>query len=235
MKVDYFNRPDFGKRYEKRRAGNLSGWSSEESYKEKEAVVERLLELYDVSKGGRFLELGCGAGNMTLFMANKGFEADGVDTAPEAVAWARERMEGLKANADFRIDNIVNLASYSDSFFDFVFDGDCLHCIIGSDRKTCLVNVFRVLKQGGLFYVQGNCMDETLKESLNISPDVYFDPQNQCLMRNGIPYYYLSREGELLGEIREAGFEIAHCEKVLKTTKHELFQAGELLVDAIKP
>ena len=124
----------------------------------------------------------------------------------EAIAWAQERMEASKASADFRVGNVVDLASYPDDFFDLVFDGECLHCVIGADREACLANVFRVLKRGGLFYIQGNCMDETLKERLDLSPDVYFDPQSQCLLRNGIPYYYLSREEEILEEIQEAGF-----------------------------
>jgi len=144
-------------------------------------------------------------------------------------------MEGLTISADFRVGNAVDLASYPDDFFDFVFDGECLHCIIGSDREICLANVLRVLKRGGLFYIQGNCIDETLREPINISPGVYFDPRNQCLMRNGIPYYCLSKEEELLREIQEAGFKIAHCEKVPKTIRHQPFQSGGLLVDAIKP
>ncbi len=78
-------------------------------------------------------------------------------------------------------------------------------------------------------------MDETLKKRLDLSPDVYFDPQIQRLVRNGVPYYYLSREKELLEEIREAGFRIARCEKVPKGAGDAPFQAGGLLIDAIKP
>jgi len=88
MKIDYFNRPDFGKRYEERRSQNQVGWFSEEDYREKEAVIEKLLARYNMPEGGRFLDLGCGAGNITLFMANKGFEAYGVDAVPEAIEWA---------------------------------------------------------------------------------------------------------------------------------------------------
>ena len=81
MKVDYFDRPDFGKRYEELRAENHPGWFSEAHYREEETAIEKLLARYGVPAGGRFLELGCGAGNITLFMANKGFEAYGIDTA----------------------------------------------------------------------------------------------------------------------------------------------------------
>jgi len=236
MKVDYLGRSEFGERYKKLKSESQPGWwISEENYRKMETAIENLLERHDVPQDGRFLDLGCGAGNITLFMAGKGFEAYGIDAAPEAIAWAQERMHGLEIDADFRVGNIVDLAPYSDDFFDFVFDGECLHCIIGQDRETCLGNVFRVLKRGGLFYVQGNCMDETLEEAVNVSPGVYFEPQSQCLMRNGVPYYYLSREEELLTEIREVGFMIAHCERIPKTPEHAPFQAGGLLVDAVKP
>jgi hypothetical protein len=56
MKVDYFDRPDFGKRYEELRAENHPGWASEANYREKEAAIEKLLARYSVPAGGRFLE-----------------------------------------------------------------------------------------------------------------------------------------------------------------------------------
>jgi hypothetical protein len=74
-----------------------------------------------------------------------------------------------------------------------------------------------------------------LKDPLNLSPDFRFDPQSQYLMRKGIPYYYLSRKEELLEEIRGTGLKVACYERVPKTPKHEPFQAGGLLVNAIKP
>jgi ubiquinone/menaquinone biosynthesis C-methylase UbiE len=142
-------------------------------------------------------------------------------------------MRKSSASADFRVGNVVDLKSYSDGFFDFVFDGETLHCIIGEDRKTCLANVFRVLKPDGLFLVGANLINEKVNKRVDLDPGCYFDPQDQCLYHNdGVPYYYLSREKEFLKEIRGAGFRIIHSEKT--PLEHEIY-AGWLWVDAIKP
>jgi len=233
VKIDYSSRRGFAERFKERKAEGELGWADEDSYKTKVARIEKFLARHDVPRNGRFLELGCGAGNITLFMAEKGFEAYGIDIAPEAITWAEEKMRKSSASADFRVGNVVDMKSYSDGFFDFVFDGETLHCIIGEDRKTCLASVFRVLKPGGLFLVGANLVNEKLSKRVDLGSGCYFDPQDQCLYHNdGVPYYYLSREKEFLKEIQGAGFRIIHSEKT--PLEHEIY-AGWLWVDAIKP
>lgn len=235
MKIDYSSRRDFVERFKERKAEGKPGWADEDSYNAKAARIEKFLARHDVPRNGRFLELGCGAGNITLLMAEKGFEAYGIDIIPEAITWAEEKMRESPASADFRVGNVVDLKSYSDGFFDFVFDGETLHCIIGQDRKTCLASVFRVLKRGGLFLVGANLVNEKVSKRVDLDSGCYFDPQSRCLYHNGVPYYYLSREKEFLKEIREAGFQIVHSEKTPKIPEYEAIHAGWLWVDAIKP
>ena len=235
MKIDYSSRRDFVERFKERKAEGKLGWADEDSYKTKAARIEKFLARHDVPRNGRFLELGCGAGNITLFMAEKGFEAYGIDIIPEAITWAEEKMRESPASADFRVGNVVDLKPYSDGFFDFVFDGETLHCIIGQDRKTCLASVFRVLKRGGPFHVGANLVNEKVSKRVGLDSSCYFDPQSRCLYHNGVPYYYLSREKEFLKEIREAGFQIVHSEKTPKIPEYEAIHAGWLWVDAIKP
>jgi ubiquinone/menaquinone biosynthesis C-methylase UbiE len=236
VKIDYFSRRGFAERFKERKAKGEPGWADEDSYKTKVARVEKFLARHDVPRNGRFLELGCGAGNVTLFMAEKGFAAYGIDIVPEAITWAEEKMRKSSASADFRVGNVVDLKSYSDGFFDFVFDGETLHCIIGEDRKPCLASVFRVLKPGGLFLVGANLVNEKVSKRVDLDPGCYFDPQDQCLYHNdGVPYYYLSREKEFLKEIQGAGFQIIRSEKTPKISEYEAIHAGWLWVDAIKP
>jgi ubiquinone/menaquinone biosynthesis C-methylase UbiE len=235
VKIDYSSRSDFAERFKERKAAGKPGWADEESYKTKVARVENFLARHNMPGNSRFLELGCGAGNITLFMAEKGFEAYGIDIVPEAITWAEEKMGKSSVNADFRVGNIVDLKSYSDGFFDFVFDGETLHCIIGEDRETCLASVFRVLKQGGLFLVGANLVNEKVNKCVDSGPGCYFDPQNRCLYHNGVPYYYLSRENEFLKEIQGAGFQIVYSEKTPKIPEYEAIHAGWLWVDAVKP
>jgi len=233
--VNYADRFDYNDRYKKRKVDGKPGWADEDSYKAKTARIEKFLARHDVPRNGRFLELGCGAGNITLLMAEKGFEAYGIDISPEAITWAEEKMGESPASADFRVGNVVELKSYSDSFFDFVFDGETLHCIIGADRKICLSSVFRVLKRSGFFHAGANLVYEKFSKRVGLESSCYFDPQSQCLYHNGVPYYYLSREKEFLQEIREAGFQIVHSEKSPKIAEYKPIHAGWLWVDAIKP
>lgn len=235
MKIDYANRRDFAERFQERKAEGKPGWTDEDSYKIKAARIEKFLVRHDVPRNGRFLELGCGAGNITLFMAEKGFEAYGIDIIAEAITWAKEKMRESPASANFRVGNVVDLKSYSDGSFDFVFDGETLHCIIGSDRKSCLANVFRILKRGSLFLAGANLVNEEVSKRVDLEPGCHFDPQSQCLYHNGVPYYYLSREKEFFNEIREAGFQIVHSEKTPTIPKYKPIHTGWLWVDAVKP
>jgi len=232
--VNYADRLGYNERYKERKAEGKPGWADEDSYKTKVARIEKFLARHDVPRNGRFLELGCGAGNITLFMAEKGVEAYGIDIVPEAIAWAEEKMRKSPASADFRVGNVVDLKFYSDGFFDFVFDGETLHCIIGEDRKPCLASVFRVLKPDGLFLVGANLINEKVSKRVDLGPGCYVDPQDQCLYHNGVPYYYLSRKKEFLQEVQEAGFQIVHSEKTPKIPKDEAIYAGGLWVDVIR-
>lgn len=235
MKIDYTSRKDWAERYIRRKDNSKIGWADEDSYKVKEQRINSFLARNPLPKKSRFLELGCGAGNITLLMAKKRFEAHGIDIVPEAIQWAQEKMTLSNTTVDFKIGNIVDLNCYSDSYFDFIFDGETLHCIINSDRKKCLASIFRVLKQGGYFLAGANLVNTTLTSSLDLDKQCYFDPKTRCLYHNNVPYYYLSEEQEFLSEIQEAGFQIKYFEKIPKILKNVPFHAGWLWVDAVKP
>ena len=235
MKMDYSNRKDCAERYIKRKKNGKIGWADEDSYKAKEERISSFLARNPLPKKSRFLELGCGAGNIILLMAEKGFEAHGVDIVPEAIQWAQEKMALSNITADFKIGDIVGLNCYSDDYFDFIFDGEALHCIIDSDRKKCLADIFRVLKRGGYFLAGANLVNTTFTTSPDLDNESYFDPKTRCLYHKDVPYYYLSEEQEFLSEVQEAGFQIKHLEKTPQILKDTPFLAGWLWVDAVKP
>lgn len=235
MEVDYSNRRDWTQRYVQRKAKGKVGWADEDSYKAKEERIDSFLNRNPLPKNSRFLELGCGAGNITLFMAKKGFDAYGIDIEPVAIEWAKERMKASGVTANFSVRNVVDLKNLPDEFFDFVYDGETLHCIIGQARKGCLSNVFRVLKKGGHLLAGANLVNGEISEPVDLGSRCRFNPKSQCLYHGDIPYYYLSREKEFLDEIWGAGFRILHTEKTPKTPEYGKIHAGWLWVDAVKP
>ena len=235
MSVDYFNRQDCTKRYVARRACGKTGWADENSYRMKEKRIGDFLSRNPLARGSRVLELGCGAGNTTLFIAEKGFDAYGVDAEAVAIEWAKEKMKASNTRATFSVGNIVDLDGFADNFFDFVYDGETLHCIVGEDHKSCLANVFRILKPGGLFLAGANLINEELNEPIELEKGVRFDPRSQCLYHGDVAYYYLSRQQQFLEEVRQASFQVLHIEKTPQIDEYASFSNGWLWVDTIKP
>ncbi|MCX7918965.1 MAG: class I SAM-dependent methyltransferase [bacterium] len=221
MIIDYSQRTNIDVRYRKQKADGRAGWN--DCYQMRFVQINEFLARYSIPQHCRILELGCGAGNIVLYLAERGYEAFGIDLSPEAIAWAEEKKTLLGLSATFSLGNIIELADYSTDYFDCIIDGECLQMVIGSDRKQCLSNICRVLKPAGLFVAAALLLNESLQDRYYINPDNIFDPQTQCLTQHGLPYYYLSREKEFFTELNTAAFEILELKRSPpKHTDHPL-------------
>ena len=222
MKTSYISHDQV---YRRQKAEGRPGWGDADIFRENVATLREALRRKYVPKTGRLLELGCGAGELTLWLAEEGYEVYGVDIAPTAIEWAREKAEELGIEADFRLGNVLDLNGYSDGYFAFALDGHCFHCIIGEDRKLLLASVRRVLEPGGLLLIVTMCGEVT-------NPEVrkWFDPESRCLVRDGIAVRYIGLPDDILAETRDAGFKVLDWE--IKSRKDEADQ-DDLLVWAI--
>lgn len=121
--------------YQRLKAEGSYGWTSKEDHIQ--VVHPRILQAIDrlsIKPGSRILDLGCGTGDITIWLATQGYEAYGIDIAPSAIAWATEKAQAQAAQVQFTVGSVLDLAVYQDNFFHLVVDGRCLHCIIGADR-----------------------------------------------------------------------------------------------------
>lgn len=195
------------RKYREYRAQGKPGWDvSETGYADFKSKVDGVLKRGNAPLTGRLLELGCGAGNMTVWFAERGYETYGIDIAPTAIQWAQERAAAGNAWIQFRVGDVVQLSNYQDSHFDFVFDGHCLHCIIGEDRTRLLGNIYRVLKPGG--YAMFNTMcGPVFPEKLE-----NYDPESRCTIHGDIATRYFGDPDDILTEIKTAGFEVIQYE-----------------------
>ncbi len=227
-----------GQRYRQRREAGLAGWAHDESYKRKIGTVLELVAKYRIPEDGRFLELGCGAGNVTIEMARRGFNAYGIDIVPEAIEWAKTKAEDAGVHASFHTGTVALLEPFQDEFFDVVFDGDCLWMVLGEERPACFRNVYRVLKPGGVFFAQSHIVDQTFRERHVVAPGAYIDPVTLQSTVKDTPMYQYCREDAFLSEIQTAGFEVLHhrmgqLDDMDKDTPS--FYKGVMFVEAGKP
>ena len=107
----------------------------------------------------RLLDLGCGPGACTWFMAREGFTVSGIDGSKTAITNAGNRLsaEGLKA--DLVVGDFSTLP-WPDEFFDGVVDNATLCCNRFSQCEKVVTEVHRVLKRGGKF-LSANFTDRT--------------------------------------------------------------------------
>ena len=114
----------------------------------------RLLLVEYMEKGllpkGRALDLCCGAGTNTVYLAQNGFDVTGIDISKTAIEIARKKAHQAKVSINFLAESFINL-SFNDEEFNFVFDMGCFHHVEVEERQKFIVGVHQVLKKGGIY------------------------------------------------------------------------------------
>lgn len=102
---------------------------------------------------GRALDVGCGAGVFTTWLAEQGLETTGIDLFPEAIAMARARAERHGVTPELVTGDLF--AYTSPRPFDVVFDSGCLHSLVGGSVAKYKQKLLEWLSPGG-DYVLGH-------------------------------------------------------------------------------
>jgi SAM-dependent methyltransferase len=91
----------------------------ERDEREAEAFLERLIAHLKPAKGATALDVACGKGRHSRFLAAHGFDVTGIDISPESIAFARQtEHERLHfAVHDMRLPFRVNYFDYTFNFF----------------------------------------------------------------------------------------------------------------------
>ncbi|WP_010587128.1 class I SAM-dependent methyltransferase [Schlesneria paludicola] len=182
---------------------NAVGWDkTPAAYEKMERRLKLIFDLCDMPTRGRVLELGCGAGNISLCLEKQGYEVTGIDISPTAIAWATNKCLDAGGTTRFFVDNVLDMHFAEDEYFDIVLDGHCLHCIIGDDRRDFFSESWRVLKPGGRLLIDTMC-GPVIGNQLSS-----YDPKTQCLISDGIATRYFGLPEEIEKEVVDSGLNI---------------------------
>jgi cyclopropane fatty-acyl-phospholipid synthase-like methyltransferase len=86
------------------------------------------------ARRGRALDLGCGAGAYSIYLAQQGYQVTGVDYLAEPIRMAQESAQAQGASV--RFIQADALTWESDGMFDLVLDSGCLHTLHPSERPA---------------------------------------------------------------------------------------------------
>jgi trans-aconitate methyltransferase len=126
-----------------------STWDPEQ-YEAHHAFVwelgQHLIDLLDPQRGERILDLGCGTGQLTYKIAERGAQVIGLDASPEMIGQARQNYPQLH----FVLQDAARMEF--DSEFDAVFSNAALHWML--DASSVAKTVTRALRKEGRFVAE---------------------------------------------------------------------------------
>lgn len=113
------------------------------------------------------LDLGCGIGAKSIYLAKKGFDVIGVDISKTAIRYAKENAKKAKVKINFITADATDLSFLRDKKFDFILDWANLHGIPKSKRKKYISEITKHTKKGSLLLLRCFAKDNIKKESVN--------------------------------------------------------------------
>ena len=98
---------------------------------------------------GAALDLGCGTGDSSIYLAKNGWRVTGVDFVARAVDKARAKAEANKVAVNFVRADVTRLSSEGiGSTFGLIVDNGCLHGMSPDDRDAYVREVTAVAAPG---------------------------------------------------------------------------------------
>lgn len=110
--------------------------------------------------GCKVLEVGCGTGDNSIWLAQNSFQVIGTDTSDIALEKAREKASKANVQCDFMLVDFLK-DKIPNAPFGFVFDRGCFHSFSSeNDRRNLAQNIATHLEEGGLWLTLAGNADE---------------------------------------------------------------------------
>lgn len=161
-------------------------------------ITDRLLHFLQPKREGHYLDIGCGTGNYTIVLADKGLKCTGVDPSAKMLAEASSRNQ--------QIHWLIGTAEHIPTE-DMVFDGIIATLTIHhwTDLRQAFTELSRVLKDDGKIILFTSTLEQMKTYWLN-----HYFPK---MLHSSI--VQMPSLGTIKEVINQTGLEITHIEKYL--------------------
>jgi SAM-dependent methyltransferase len=117
---------------------------------------------------GRALDLGCGTGTSSIFLAQHAWQVTAIDYIGRAIQTARHKAQQAGVQVDFRQGDVTQLAGVSPPF-DLVLDIGCFHSLAASQQTSYLRWLEQLLKPSGTYLLYTH-LKEAAGEGPGLTP-----------------------------------------------------------------
>lgn len=111
-----------------------------------------LMALVEEQAAGRALDLGCGYGRSSIYMARHGWAVDGVDFVLQAVQEAQRRAYAARVanRVHFHTADVSKL-TFLEGPFDLALDIGCMHAMNDEELVSYRDGLLRLLPEGAIY------------------------------------------------------------------------------------
>lgn len=142
----------------------------------------------------KILDVGCGIGRNSIFMANEGFDVYGIDISKEALNIAKKKAKEKKLSINYIYSNFSDL-SFENNSFDAVVDIQSIQHNRINEIKKIFSEVFRVLKKGGKFFsLSVSKEDHAIRKGEEIEENTLKNIREGTFEGVGITHFFTIKE-----------------------------------------
>jgi 2-polyprenyl-3-methyl-5-hydroxy-6-metoxy-1,4-benzoquinol methylase len=160
--------------YDRRYTEGQALWTKEEP----PLVLVNLVN--QMSTYGRALDVGCGEGFYSKFLAEKGFDVTGIDFSEPAIDRARSNASGV----DFRVIDAVQGDLSQLGQFDFCLEWSTLHCFPPEQRAEYVAKIAEIMSPGAVHLstcVSYSAEPGTEEEEMTEINELWLPPLNKVI------------------------------------------------------
>ncbi len=103
---------------------------------------------------GNAIDLGCGTGTHSIYLAQQGFTVTGIDISPTAIRRANEKASRAEVKVEFIVQDVAHL-DFLPGPYDIALDVGCFHGLSAANQQGYALALTRLMQTGSTLLVWG--------------------------------------------------------------------------------